>query len=115
MRDDPGRSLVALFLDERLQLAFHRFEGVVDYFAQRLVHLVPGLLFFRDELVAWRHRHVDADPERISGMLGMVGMLDDDVATADMIAKAIEPRGFGSDVIIELLRLFDAAIRDFDR
>jgi hypothetical protein len=108
-------SLVPLFFDEGLELALHRFKGVIDYFAQRLVHLVLGLLFFRDKLVAWRHGHVDANPEWISGMLRMIGMLDDDIAAADVIAKPIESRGFGANVIIKLVCFFDAAIRDFDR
>jgi hypothetical protein len=48
-------------------------------------------------------------------MLRMVGMFDDDVATADVIAKAIEPRRLRANELLELVRFFNAAIRDFDR
>ena len=104
--------LVALFLDQRLELALHRFESVVDYLAQRFVHLVHGLFFVRDQLVAGWDGNIDPHPEGITGMLGVVGMLDDHVAAADVIAETIEARGFAANEFLELVRFLDPPIRD---
>ena len=40
----------------------------------------------------------------------MIGMFDDDVAPADVIAEAIEPRGLAANQFIELVRFLDAPI-----
>jgi len=104
-----------LFLDQRLELALHRLESVVDYLAQRLMHLVRGRFFVRDQLVAGRDGDIDADPKGVPGMLRVIGMLENDIATADVIAEAIEARGFAADEGIELVRFLDPTIRDDNR
>jgi hypothetical protein len=58
---------------------------------------------------------IDADAKGIAGLLRVIGMLDDDVAAADMIAEAIETCGFAADEFVELVRFLDPTIRDFDR
>jgi hypothetical protein len=40
----------------------------------------------------------------------MIWVFDDDVAPADVIAKAIEPRCLATNQFIELVRFFDAPI-----
>lgn len=107
--------LVTLSFDERLELTLHRFESVVDHFAQRLVHLVRALLLFRDQLVAGRHSDIDSDAKWIAGMLRVVGVFDHDVAAADVIAEAIEPRGFITNELLELVGFVDAPIRNLHR
>jgi hypothetical protein len=103
---------VALFLDERLELALHRLEGVVDYFGQRLVHFVRRRFLIRDQFVAGRDGDIDPDAEWIPGMLRMVGMLNHHVAPADVIAKAIEARGFAANEFVDLVRFLDPPVRD---
>jgi hypothetical protein len=105
----------ALFLDERLELALHCFEGVVDYFAQRLMHAVRGRIFVRDQFVAGRDRNVNSDPEWVPRVLGVVGMLDHDVASTDVIAKAVEARGLAANEFVELIRFLDSPIRNSNR
>jgi hypothetical protein len=48
-----------------------------------------------------RSDELDADAKGIAGLLGVIGMLDDDVAAADMIAEAIETCGFAADEFVE--------------
>ncbi len=107
--------LVALTLHEILQLALHRFKCVVDDLGQRLVHLMLCLLFVRDELMTGRNGQIDADTEWIAGTLLLVRLLDRYVAAADMIAEAIEPRGFAADQIINFSCFLNTTVRDFDR
>jgi hypothetical protein len=113
---DPGYNLfVALFLDQRLELALHCLESVVDHLAQWLMHLVRGRFFIRDQLVAGRDGNIDADAKGIARMLRVIGMLENDIATADVIAKAIETRGFAADECVELVRFLDSTIRNDNR
>jgi hypothetical protein len=101
---------MALLFDQCLKLALHCLESVVDHFAERLVHFVRALFFIGHQLVAGRDGNIDSDPEWIAGMLRVVGMLNDDVAAADVIAKTIQPRGFVSDELVELIGFLDASI-----
>jgi hypothetical protein len=41
-------------------------------------------------------------------------LLDHDVAAADVVAKAVETRGFAANEFVELIRFLDPAIRDPD-
>jgi hypothetical protein len=114
MQHSPFRPdlLAALFFDQALELPLHALESVVNDFAQGLVHFVPRGSFVCDQLMAGRDGNVDPHPEWIAGMLGMVWMLDHDVAPADVIAKAIEPGSFAADKFLELVRFLDPAIRN---
>lgn len=103
---------MALFFDERFELALHRFEGVVDHLAQWLVHFVRRRFLIRDQFVAGRNGDIDPDAEWIPGMLRMVGMLNHHVAPADVIAKAIEARGFAANEFVELVRFLDPSVGD---
>jgi hypothetical protein len=102
--------LPALLLDERLELALHRLKGVVDDFAQRFVHFVRALSFIRDQLVAGWDGNVDPDAEWIPGMLGVIRMLNNDVAAADVIAEPIQARGLIANELVELVGFLDAPI-----
>lgn len=62
-----------------------------------------GLPLIRYQLVTRRDGDVDSDTKGIAEMLAMVGLFNHDVATADVIAKAIEPRGFVADQFFELI------------
>ena len=99
-----------LFCHELFEQALHRLEGVVDHFAQWLVHVVCYRLFICHQLVAGRDGNVDPYPERIAGTLRVIWMFDDDVAPADVIAEAIKPRGLAANQFIELVRCFDAPL-----
>ncbi len=101
---------MALTFDERLELALHRLERVVDHFAEGLVHFMSALFLFRDELVPGRNGDVDSHPEWITGMLRVIRMFDDDVAAADVIAEPIQARGFIADEDFELIGFLDAPI-----
>src|SRR6478672_1215908 len=48
-----------LFCHELFEQALHRLEGVVDHFAQWLVHFVCGRLFIGHQLVTGGHGDVD--------------------------------------------------------
>ena len=74
------------------------------------MHLVLGLLLIRDQLVTGRDGDVNPHPERIARMLGAIGVLDHDVASADVIAKAIEARGFTANEFVELVRFLDPSV-----
>ena len=112
---DSAGLLAALFFDQGLELALHGFKGVANYFTQRLVHLVRGRAFVGHQLVARRHGEIDPHSERVTGVLGMVWMLDDNVAAADVIAETIEPRRFAPDELLELIRFFHTTIGNFNR
>ena len=78
-----------LDLDEMPQLPLHRFESVVHYFAQRIVRAVIHLFFIGDELMTGRHGHINSHSKWISFLMGMIRLLDRDVATANVITKTI--------------------------
>jgi hypothetical protein len=102
--------LPTLPLDQPLELALHRLERVVDYFAQRLVHFVRRRLLVRNKLVAGWDGDIDSHPKRIARVLRAIRVLDHDIAPADVIAKAIEARGFVADEFVELVRFLDTPI-----
>ena len=63
----------ALLFDQRLKLALHRLKGIVDHFAQRLVHLVRRRFLIDHQFVTRRDGDIDSDPEWITRLLRMVG------------------------------------------
>lgn len=76
------------------QLSLHRLEGVVHDFAQRIVCAVIHLFFIRYKFVAGWDRYIDTHPKLISFVMCVIRLLDGDIATADVIAKMIQSRGF---------------------
>lgn len=77
------------------------------------MHFVGALSFVRDQFVSGRNGDVNPHPERVPGMLRVVGMFDDDVAAADVIAKPIEARSLIANEMFELIGFFDSPIRNF--
>ncbi len=57
---------MTLTFHERLELALHCLEGVVNHFAERLVHFMRALLLVRDQFVPRRNGDVDSHPEWIT-------------------------------------------------
>jgi predicted lactoylglutathione lyase len=79
------------------------------------MHLVLVLLFVRHQFVSRRDRDIDANAERIPGMLRMIRFLNRHRAADDVIAKPIEPGGFAVNESVDVFGFFNAAIGDFDR
>ena len=109
-RDDAGRSLPPLLLHQMAQLPFHRFESVMNDFGQRGMRTVIHLLFIGDELVARRHRDIDAHPELVPLVMRMIGLLDSHVTPVDVIAEFFEPSRFFKNELVDRLRFIDPAI-----
>jgi hypothetical protein len=65
--------------------------------------------------VARRHCEIDSDPEWVAGMLRLVGVLNHNIATANVITKSIETGRFAANEFVELVGFLNTAIRDFDR
>jgi hypothetical protein len=103
-------SLSPLLLHQMAQLAFHRFESVMDHLGQRGVRAVIHLLFLGDEFVTRRHGDIDAHTKLVSFLMCMIGLLDGDVTSVDVIAKFFEPGRFLQDKFVDLVRLLDATI-----
>ena len=110
-----GLYVAPLFVDDAAQLAFHCFESVVDDFVQRLVGAVVHLLFIGDELMAAGNGHIDAATIGISFLVGVIGLLDRDVATVDVVAEFLEPGRVIQNEIVDLVCFFEATISDFNR
>jgi len=72
------------------QLALHGFECVMDHFFQQFVSAVIHLSFIGHKLVPPCHRHVDPAPVWISFIVGVIGLLDGDIAAVDVITKSLE-------------------------
>lgn len=92
-----------LFIDDVSQLALHRFESIVNRLVQRLVRAVIHLLFFRDELVARRNGHIKPNTVGISFLMPAIRLLDGHIATVNVIAKFLEPRGVVENEIVDVV------------
>ena len=103
-------SLPPLLLHEMPQLAFHRLERIVDHLGQRGVRAVVHLLCVGDQLVTRRHGDVDAHPELVPFLMRVIGLLDRDITSIDMIAEFFEPGCFLQNELVERFRLIDATI-----
>ena len=86
--------VVALFVDDATQFAFHRLEGIVNGFGERFVPAIVGLFLIGHQLMAAGNRYIDANPERVSFVMRVVRLLDGDVAPVDVVAKFLKPRRF---------------------
>ena len=107
-----GLHLAVLLIDESPQLALHGLESVMDHFRQRRVGAVVHPLFLRDQLVAGRHRHVDPDPERIAFLMGVVRLLNGDIAPVDVVAELFQAGRLFQDELIDVVGFLDAAVGD---
>ena len=99
---------VPLFLDDASQLALHGLERVVDHFGERRVGAVVHSLFVGDQFVPGRNGDVDPDPERISFLMGVVRLLDGNVAAVDVVAEFLEARRLIHDELINVVGFHDA-------
>lgn len=110
----PGFSVSALFsslfLNQVPKLTLHYFEGVVDNLGQRLMRSIVHLFFFGDEFVTRRDGYIDANSKFIALFVGVIGLLDGDVAPADVIAKLVQPRGFLSHHLLDAICFGEPAI-----
>ena len=104
--------VVTLLVDDAPQFALHRLEGVVNGFGERFVPTVIRLLLVGNELVAAGNRYVDANAEQVPLVMGVVRLLDGDVAPVDMVAKFFEPGGFFQNQLVDRLGFVDSTIGD---
>ena len=85
------------------QLTFHGLERVVDDFVERFVRAVVLLFFVSHQLVPRPDRHIDATTIRVSLVMGVVRLLDGDVASVDVVAKFVEPCRMNHHQVIDLV------------
>ena len=83
-----------LFVYDPAQLPLHYLEGVVHHFRQRIVRSVIDLFFFRDQLVTGWDRNIDPHAILISFFVGVVRLLNSNIAPADVITEFVQPRRF---------------------
>ena len=106
--------VAALFVNDAAQLALHRFERVVNHLVERLVRAIVHLLLISNELVTARDGHIDSASVGISFVMGVIGLLDCDVAAVDMIAKPFQARRIIQNEIVDLVRFFQTPISDLN-
>ena len=102
--------LAALLLHEMAQLPLHRLECVVDNLGECGVRAVVHLLFVGDEFVMRRHGDIDAHSKLVSFVMRMIGLLDGDITSIDVIAEFFEPGRFLQNELVDLFRLVDPTI-----
>ena len=110
-----GLNFVALLFDDAAKFALHGFERVMDDFLERFVSAVIHLPFIGHKLVPRRHGHVDADAEWVSFLMGVVRLLDGNVAAVDVVAKLFKARCFLKNELIDVVGFGDTAVGDIDR
>ena len=93
-----GFDVAPLFVYDPAQLALHYLECVVYHFRQRLMRAVIDLFFFGHQLVAGRDGDIDSHPELVSFFMGVIGLLNGNVAPADVIAKFVQPVAFSNTI-----------------
>ena len=107
-----GFDIAPLLVHHAAQLAFHDFEGVVHHFCQRIVRAVIDLFFFGHQLVTGRDGDVDSHPVLVSFFMGVIGLLDGNVAPAAVIAEFVQAFGFLQYHLFNAEGFFQATIRD---
>ncbi len=85
------------------QLALHRLKRVVDHFGERLVRTVVHLFLVAHQFVPRRHRHIDPAAIRIAFVMGVIRLLNRDVAPIDVVAKFLQPRSVIQNEIVDLI------------
>jgi len=76
---------------------------------------VIHLLFIDHQLVTRRHSYVDTAAVRISFVMGVIGLLDGDIAAVNVIAKFLESCGIIQNEIVNLVSFFQTSIRYLNR
>ena len=104
-----------LFFNNATQLPLHRFKSVMDNLVERLVRAVGLLLFIGHEFVTARNGHIDATTVRISFLVGVIGLLDGDIAAVNVVAKFLQPRRFFEHEIVDLVGFLQTPITDLNR
>ena len=110
-----GFDVVPLLFHNATQFALHRFKGVVDNFLERFVSTVIHLPFIGHKLVPRRYGHVDATPVWIAFVMGVIGLLDCDIAAVNVITKSLESFCIIQNEIVDLVRFFQTPIRYLNR
>ena len=108
-------NVAPLFVHDAAQLAFHRFESVVDHFVERLVGAVVRLPFIGYQLVATRHSHIDAASVWIPLVMGVIGLLNGHIAAIDVVAKFFESRCIFQNKVVDLVGFFQTPVGDLNR
>jgi len=110
-----GFDVASLLVHDALQLALHRFEGVVNHLIDRLMGAVVLLPLVSDQLVAPRHGYINTAPKRVSFLMCVIGLLDGHIAAVDVVAKFFQSRRIIQNEIVDLVRFFQTPIRDLNR
>jgi hypothetical protein len=105
-----GFDVVPLLFHNATQFTLHGFKGVVDNFLERFVSTVIHLPFIGHKLVPRRHGHVDATPVWIAFVVGVIGLLDCDIAAVNVITKSLESFCIIQDESVDLVRFFQTPI-----
>lgn len=105
---------MALFFNDPAKLALHRLKSIVDHFRQRGVGTVVDPFLIGDQLVAGRDGNVDANPERITFLMGVIRLFDRHIAPVDVIAEFFEACRFLENELVYRLGFIDAAVGNVD-
>ena len=85
-----GFDFAPLLFHNATQLALHGFECVMNDFFEWFVSAVIHLFLIGHKLMARCHGHVDPAPVWIPFVMVVIGLLDRDIATVDVITKSLE-------------------------
>ena len=110
-----GFNVTPLLFHNSTQLTLHGFECVVDDLFERFVVAVVHLPFIGHKLVARRHRHVDPAPVWVPFLMGVIRLLDSDIAAVDVITKSLKSFSIIQNEIVDLVRFFQTPIRYVNR
>ena len=69
--------------------------------------------FIGYELVARPHRHVDSTAIRVAFLMGVIGLLNRDVTSVDVVAKTFQSRGIIENSTLNEIGFLDPPIADF--
>ncbi len=83
----------------------------MDNLVERLVCAVVLLFFIGYEFVTARNGHIDATTVRISFLVGVIGLLDGDIAAVNVVAKFLQPRRFFEHEIVDLVGFLRKMLR----
>ena len=101
-----------LLVHHPAQFPFHDLEGVVHHFCQRIVRSIIDLFFFCHELMTGREGHINPDPILVSLFVGVVRLLNSNIAPADMITEFVQARRFLQHHLFDSEGFLQAAISD---
>jgi len=76
------------------------------------VRAVIDLFFFRHQLVTGWNCDIDSYPVLISFFMGVIGLLNGDIAPADVVAEFVQALGLLQYHLFDAGRFFQATIRD---